>query len=90
MYFRMLDEVLTYHKPATWDSGPYGAQLYRRIQVFGNEYSKVIQDFESELKTRVETVYRIQNPYMYGRYRLKVEQLQLRNTVYEVCMLYDE
>jgi hypothetical protein len=86
----MLHEVLNNHKPATWDDGPYSAQLYRRIQVFGNEHSKVIQDFTSELKTRVETVYRIQNPYMYGRYKLKVEQLQLSNTVYEVCVLYDE
>jgi hypothetical protein len=86
----MLQEVLTNHKPDTWDDGPYGAQLYRRIQVFGNEHSKVIQNFKSELKTRVETVYRIQNPYIYGRYKLRVEQLQLRNTVYEVCVLYNE
>ncbi|XP_023708774.1 uncharacterized protein LOC111865187 isoform X2 [Cryptotermes secundus] len=79
----MLQEVLSNHKPATWDEGPYNNKLYRKIQVFGNEHSRVIQDFQTELKTRVETVYRIQNPYIYGRYKLKVEQLQLRNTVYE-------
>jgi hypothetical protein len=81
----MLQEVLANHKPATWDNEPYGSQLYRRIQVFGNEYSRVIQNFEFELKTRVETVYRVQNPYIYGRYILKVEQLQRRSAVYEVC-----
>jgi hypothetical protein len=83
----MLNEVLT-HKPATWDNEPYGNKLYSRIQVFGNEHSTVVQDFGSELRTRVESVYRIQNPYIYGRYKLRVEQLQLRNTVYEVCVLY--
>jgi hypothetical protein len=86
----MLQEVLSNHKPATWDDGPYGSMLYRKVQVFGSEHSRVIQDFKPELRIRVETVYRIQNPYMYGRYKLKVEQLQLTNRVYEVCVLYDE
>jgi hypothetical protein len=86
----MLHEVLTNHKPANWDDEPYGANLYRRIQVFGTEHSTVIRDFKSELRTQVETVYRVQNPYIYGRYKLKVEQLQLGHTVYEVCVLYDE
>jgi hypothetical protein len=84
----MLNEVLT-HKPATWDNEPYGSKLCSRIQVFGHEHSTVIQDFSSELKTRVESVYRVQNPYIYGRYKLRVEQLQIRNAVYEVCVLYE-
>jgi hypothetical protein len=85
----MLHEVLTNHKPASWDNEPYGSNLYRKVQVFGGEHSRVIEDFNPELKKRVEAVYRVQTPYIYGRYRLKVEQLQLRNAVYEVCVLYD-
>jgi len=80
----MIDEVLTYHKPATWDNGSYGGQRYRKVQVFGHEYSEVIEKFTSELRARVQLIYRIQNPYIYGRYKLKVEQLQLTNQVYEV------
>jgi len=80
----MLDEVLKYHKPATWDDGSYGGQRYRKVQVFGHEYSEVIEKFTPELRTRVQLIYRVQNPYMYGRYKLKVEQLQLKNHVYEV------
>jgi hypothetical protein len=85
----MLNEVLD-RKPATWDSEPYGNKLYRKIQVFGYEHSRVVDDFKSELRTQVESVYRIQNPYVYGRYKLRVEQLQLRySAVYEVCVLYE-
>ena len=80
----MLDEVLNNHKPATWDHGSYGGQRYRKVQVFGYEYSQVIENFTPELRTRVQLVYRVQNPYIYGRYKLKVEQLQLTNRVYEV------
>ena len=80
----MLDEVLRYHKPATWDEGSYGSQRYRKVQVFGHEYSEVIDSFTSELRERVHLIYRVQNPFIYGRYKLKVEQLQLTNQVYEV------
>ena len=80
----MLDEVLKYHTPATWDDGSYVGQRYRKVQVFGHEYSEVIEKFKPELRTRVQLIYRVQNPYMYGRYKLKVEQLQLTNQVYEV------
>jgi len=79
----MLDEVLRYHKPATWDNGSYVGQRYRRVQVFGHEYSEVIKNFTPELRGRVQMIYRVQNPYIYGRYKLKVEQLQLTNQVYE-------
>jgi hypothetical protein len=80
----MLDQILLYHKPTTWDDGSYGAQRYRKVQVFGHEYSRVIENFTPELRTRVQLIYRIQNPYIYGRYKLKVEQLQLTSAVYEV------
>lgn len=80
----MLNEVLEHHKPATWDSGSYGSQRYRRVQVFGHEYSEVVDKFTHELRERVQLIYRVQNPYIYGRYKLKVEQLQLTNEVYEV------
>jgi len=80
----MLDEVLKYHKPATWDDGSYGSQRYRKVQVFGHEHSEVIEKFTPELRSRVQLIYRVQNPYMYGRYKLRVEQLQLTNQVYEV------
>jgi len=80
----MLNEVLKDHKPATWDDGSYGSLRYRRVQVFGHEYSEVIDSFTPELRKRVQLIYRVQNPYIYGRYKLKVEQLQLTNQVYEV------
>jgi hypothetical protein len=83
----MLNEVLSFHKPGTWDSGSYGSQRYRKVQVFGEEYSRVIGKFESGLQSRVQMVYRVQNPYLYGRYKLKVEQLQLTRNVYEVRIL---
>lgn len=57
------------------------------MQVFGHEYSKVIEKFTPELRTRVQLVYRVQNPYIYGRYKLKVEQLQLGSQVFEVGTL---
>jgi hypothetical protein len=80
----LLDEVLKYHKPATWDDESYGSQRYRKVQIFGHEYSQVIEKFTPELRTRVQLIYRVQNPYIYGRYKLRVEQLQLKNQVYEV------
>jgi hypothetical protein len=83
----MLEEVLSYHTPKTWDSHSYGAQQYRKVQVFGNEYSTVVDSLTSEQRTRVQMVYRVQNPYLYGRYKLKIEQLQLKGQVYEVRTL---
>lgn len=79
----MLNEVLSYHKPATWDSGSYDGHQYRKVQVFGHEYSQVIEKFTPELRERVQLIYRVQNPYIYGRYKLRTEQLQLTNQVYE-------
>lgn len=83
----MLNEVLRYHKPDTWDSVSYGQQRYRKVQVFGEEYDKIAGKFTPELRTHVQMIYRVQNPYLYGRYKLKVEQLQLKGQVYEVCTL---
>ncbi|KAJ4426304.1 hypothetical protein ANN_27118 [Periplaneta americana] len=84
IYFRMLNEVLTHHKPDSWDSESYTNKRYKQVQVFGMEHSRVLEEFSSDLRSRVEAVYRVQNPYLYGRYKLRVEQLQLRNdNVYE-------
>jgi hypothetical protein len=84
----MLSEVLDYHKPATWDKVSYGSCRFVKVQVFGEEYSRVVEGFTQELKIRVQAVYRVQNPYMYGRYKLKVEQLQLERQVYEVGIVH--
>ncbi|XP_021940207.1 uncharacterized protein LOC110839909 isoform X4 [Zootermopsis nevadensis] len=82
-WLEMLNEVLRYHKPDTWDSVSYGQQRYRKVQVFGEEYDKIAGKFTPELRTHVQMIYRVQNPYLYGRYKLKVEQLQLKGQVYE-------
>ena len=83
----MLDEVVRYHKPATWDDVSYSGHQYIKVQVFGDEHGKVIEEFTPELRTHVQLIYRVQNPYIYGRYRLKVEQMQLTGKVYEVGTL---
>ncbi|KAJ9574038.1 hypothetical protein L9F63_008564, partial [Diploptera punctata] len=74
--------VLQNHKPERWDDGNYLNVRYRTIPITSishpDEYNNVLCEFPATLRTKVTGVNRVQNPYMYGRFVLRAEQLQVK------------
>lgn len=77
----MLSAVQRFY-PETWDDLDYSNKRYQLIKVdkCSSEYRKL----ESQLNIfgiRVQQIRRIQNPYLFGSYLLRKEQLKYRNII---------
>jgi hypothetical protein len=67
--------VLNTHKPSTWSyMSPAEEVALVALSKYGTEYSTVIQSINPTFRNKIDSVSRVQNPYLWGCYLLKREE----------------
>lgn len=83
----LLKEVLSI-KPSTWEDDDYHSKTFSRKEISpsSSEYADVVSAFNT-LRS-VKKIERVQNPILFGKYKIRKEQLNKRgHNVNEVNLL---
>lgn len=67
--------VLRSHKPSSWSHmSPNEEVLLVKLPKNSAEYMMVVQNIDMTLRNKIDSVERVQNPYLWGSYLLKKEE----------------
>jgi poly [ADP-ribose] polymerase 7/11/12/13 len=71
----LVSAVLSSHKPATWSyMSPTEEVSLVTLSEYSNEYTEVVQTINMTFRNEIDSVVRVQNPYLWGSYLLKREE----------------
>lgn len=71
----LISSVLSNHKPATWSyMSPTEEVTLVTLPVYSTEYTDVLQTINMTFLPKIDSVVRVQNPYLWGSYLLKREE----------------
>jgi hypothetical protein len=73
----LVSAVLNSHKPSTWSyMSPAEEVLLVPLSECSTEYAEVMQTVNMTFEKKIDSLVRVQNPYLWGSYLLKREEYQ--------------
>lgn len=71
----LVSSVLSSHTPSSWSyMSPADEVLLVPLPEYNTEYEEVIQTINMTFQRKIDSVVRVQNPYLWGSYLLKREE----------------